>query len=110
MLTGTTKRKQYYQKRIACPLLGAPQPVTDEKNVVEGSCWLYRCNMRLRRPVSVEQNPRGRRIHAPDETPRHFGLITRHRMPLVRINTFVFSLNKSVLKHSKHRAGNVLLV
>jgi len=72
---GTTKRKQYYYKRIAKPLIGHPLP--------EQKCHLYTFDMKLTCPITEEQNTRGRKIHAPEDSPRGFGIISEKRIPLV---------------------------
>ena len=74
---GTTKRKQYYNKKIAQPLLGKP--------VEEKKCFLYTISMTLTCPITEEQNTRGRKIHAPEDTPRMFGIISEKLIPLVNI-------------------------
>lgn len=72
---GTTKRKQYYTKRISRALCG---------HVTAGrSCHLYFFNMRLVRPITEEQNTRGRPLHAPEASSRGFALLSQHRIPLV---------------------------
>ena len=73
---GTTKRKQYYQKKIADALVGSP--------AVNKKCYLYYFNMSLTCPITEEQNTRGRKIHGPDETPRGFGILASSIIPLVR--------------------------
>ena len=72
---GTTKRKQYYVKKIATPLLGRPLPHT--------KCYMYIFDTRLTCPITEEQNTRGRKIHAPEDTPRGFGIISERKIPLV---------------------------
>lgn len=72
---GTTKRKQYYEKRVARQLAGRPG--------LAGGC-LYHFKMTLTCPVTDEQNTRGRVIHAPEETTRGFGFISRQEISAVR--------------------------
>lgn len=79
---GTTKRKQHYLKRITTALIGQPKP--------KQSCYLYVFNMKLTRPISEEQNTRGRKINAPEDTPRGFGIINQQRIPLVIHSSFVW--------------------
>ena len=72
---GTTKRKQYYQKKIADALVGRPN--------INTQSYLYYFQMTLTCPITEEQNTRGRKIHSPDETPRGFGIISANIIPLV---------------------------
>ncbi|ELU12939.1 hypothetical protein CAPTEDRAFT_223153 [Capitella teleta] len=72
---GTTKRKQYYLKKTASTLLGQPQP--------NEPCHLYIFDTRLTCPITEEQNTRGRKIHAPEDSARGFGIITVRKIPLV---------------------------
>lgn len=76
---GTTKRKQYYYKKIASALLGRPVPGVP--------CRLYQFSMKLTCPITEEQNTRGRAIHAPEDTPRGFGMLCEHDLP--QVNSFV---------------------
>ena len=73
---GTTKHKQYYYKRVAQSLVGRPEP--------GGVCYLYLVNMTLTCPITEEQNTRGRKIYAPEETCRTFGLVSSKQIPQVR--------------------------
>lgn len=72
---GSTKHKQYYQKHQAACLKGRP--------VAGQSSCLYDVGMVLTRPISDEQNTRGRRLYPPQDTSRHFGLLTTVELPLV---------------------------
>ncbi|RWS31367.1 endoribonuclease Dicer-like protein [Leptotrombidium deliense] len=86
---GTTKRRQYYTKRIASALTG-PTPPADVE------CRLYVFNMKLTCPIPDEQNTRGRKITDPADTPRCLGLITNNPVP--RIPSFpVFTRSGEVL-------------
>ncbi|XP_071160069.1 endoribonuclease Dicer-like [Mytilus edulis] len=72
---GTTKRKQYYLKKTANILLrGYPEK---EKNN------LYLLKMKLTKPISDDQNTRGRKLNDPEETSRSFGLLTSVTIPQV---------------------------
>ncbi|KAL4237619.1 Endoribonuclease Dicer [Mactra antiquata] len=73
---GTTKRKQYYSKRVAQALQGT-EPHPDEV------CYLYIINMVLTGPITDDQNTRGRKLYAPENTPRCFGILTTKTIPLV---------------------------
>ncbi|XP_052768714.1 endoribonuclease Dicer-like [Mya arenaria] len=73
---GTTKRKQYYCKKVASALQQTvPSPGTP--------CNLYVITMILTGPITEDQNTRGRKIDAPDETTRSIGIITPKTIPLV---------------------------
>ena len=72
---GTTKHKQYYYKRVAQSLVGHPRP--------QATCHLYLVNMTLTCPITEEQNTRGRKIYAPEETHRTFGLVSSRLIPKV---------------------------
>ncbi|XP_064549175.1 endoribonuclease Dcr-1 [Drosophila montana] len=71
---GTTKRRQYYYKRIASefcdcrPVAGAP-------------CYLYFIQLTLQCPIPEEQNTRGRKIYPPEEARQGFGILTLKRIP-----------------------------
>ncbi|KAH8359234.1 hypothetical protein KR093_005296 [Drosophila rubida] len=71
---GTTKRRQYYYKRIASefcdcrPEAGVP-------------CYLYFIQLTLQCPIPEEQNTRGRKIYPPEEAQQGFGILTLKRIP-----------------------------
>ncbi|XP_017114515.1 endoribonuclease Dcr-1 [Drosophila elegans] len=71
---GTTKRRQYYYKRIASefcdcrPVAGAP-------------CYLYFIQLTLQCPIPEEQNTRGRKIYPPEDAQQGFGILTSKRIP-----------------------------
>ncbi|KAH8316048.1 hypothetical protein KR074_010518 [Drosophila pseudoananassae] len=71
---GTTKRRQYYYKRIASefcdcrPVAGAP-------------CFLYFIQLTLQCPIPEEQNTRGRKIYPPEDAQQGFGILTTKRIP-----------------------------
>lgn len=73
---GTTKRKQYYCKRVAANL-------QDTMPQEQMSCYLYVINMRLTGPITEDQNTRGRKLCAPEDTPRTFGILTTKFIPPV---------------------------
>ncbi|KAK3092704.1 hypothetical protein FSP39_006212 [Pinctada imbricata] len=70
---GTTKRKQYYYKRLATALV-------DSHPSSHGN-YLYSLSMVLTKPISEDQNTRGRKIYAPEESLRGFGIITAKQIP-----------------------------
>ncbi|XP_062617556.1 endoribonuclease Dicer-like [Saccostrea cucullata] len=72
---GTTKRKQYYFKKLASSLLKS-HPTTEKR-------ILYSITLNLSKPISDEQNTRGRKICAPEETSRGFGILTSKQIPQV---------------------------
>lgn len=73
---GTTKRRQYYYKRIASefsscrPVPGVP-------------AFLYFIKLTLECPIPEEQNTRGRKIYPPEEAVQGFGILTLKRIPKV---------------------------
>lgn len=71
---GTTKRRQFYKKRVADILEGSPPEPGAE-------CFLYIFAMKLTCPIPEEQNTRGRKIHDPAQSDRFFGLVIRKRFP-----------------------------
>ncbi|KAK6181301.1 hypothetical protein SNE40_009184 [Patella caerulea] len=73
---GTTKRKQYYFKKIADAFM-CSHPVENT------ACYLYMIHMRLTGPITDEQNTRGRSIYAPEETSRCLGIISSKFIPQV---------------------------
>ncbi|GAB6029285.1 Endoribonuclease Dicer, variant 3 [Chamberlinius hualienensis] len=71
---GTTKRRQYYNKRIAkCFRQCLPKP-----NV---SCRLYFIYMKLTCAIPEEQNIRGRQIYQPSDTLQGFGILLAGEIP-----------------------------
>uniref|UniRef100_A0A1Q3G192 ribonuclease III n=1 Tax=Culex tarsalis TaxID=7177 RepID=A0A1Q3G192_CULTA len=73
---GTTKRRQYYYKRIASAF-------SDCRPTVGGKVYLYHINMTLQCPIPEEQNTRGRRIYPPEDSPQGFGILTAKIIPKV---------------------------
>ncbi|CAN8009744.1 unnamed protein product [Ixodes pacificus] len=71
---GTTKRRQYYDKKVSEVLKG-------QQVGAAGQCHLYAFSMKLTCPIPEEQNTRGRKIHDPADTLRGFGLLTSTRIP-----------------------------
>lgn len=73
---GTTKRRQYYYKRIASefsscrPVPGIP-------------AYLYFIKLTLECPIPEEQNTRGRKIYPPEEAVQGFGILTLKKIPKV---------------------------
>lgn len=74
---GTTKRRQYYYKRVANSLTHC-YPAAGKR------CYFYRINMTLTCPLPEEQNTRGRKIYPPEESPQGFGILTCKKIPKVR--------------------------
>ncbi|KAJ8968365.1 hypothetical protein NQ317_009528 [Molorchus minor] len=73
---GTTKRRQYYYKKIAEALL-------DCHPVVDSPTYFYKIVMTLTCPLPEEQNTRGRRIHPPEESAQGFGILTSKEIPKI---------------------------
>ncbi|EDV93031.1 endoribonuclease Dcr-1 [Drosophila grimshawi] len=71
---GTTKRRQYYYKRIASEFCDC-RPVPDVP------CYLYFIQLTLQCPIPEEQNTRGRKIYPPEEAQQGFGILTLKRIP-----------------------------
>ncbi|CAH1790780.1 unnamed protein product [Owenia fusiformis] len=66
---GTTKRKQYYDKRIANALCNSCPKVGSKS-------FLYVVNMKLTNPISEDQNTRGRQLYLPEEAACNIGILT----------------------------------
>ncbi|XP_021929010.1 endoribonuclease Dcr-1-like isoform X4 [Zootermopsis nevadensis] len=73
---GTTKRRQYYYKRIADSL-------TDCRPVPGQPAYLYHISMVLTCPLPEEQNTRGRKIYPPEDSPQGFGILTLKQIPTI---------------------------
>ncbi|ALC45996.1 Dcr-1 [Drosophila busckii] len=71
---GTTKRRQYYYKRIASEFC-------DCRPVADVPCYLYFIELKLQCPIPEEQNTRGRKIYPPEEAQQGFGILTLKRIP-----------------------------
>lgn len=80
---GTTKRRQYYYKRVADALLNC-QPVVGKPT------YFYRIIMTLTCPLPEEQNTRGRKIYPPEESVQGFGILTSKEIPKVCKNNYNF--------------------
>ncbi|CAG0883132.1 unnamed protein product, partial [Cyprideis torosa] len=78
---GTTKRRQYYPKRISEIL---SESVVKKSH--QGKVYLNAIRMRLSCPIPDEHNIRGRRIHSPELFPQGFALLTTQ--PLPSVNSF----------------------
>ncbi|XP_066152978.1 endoribonuclease Dcr-1 isoform X1 [Euwallacea fornicatus] len=73
---GTTKRRQYYYKKIADALLDCHPEVGKPS-------YLYKIVMTLTCPLPEEQNTRGRKIYPPEESPQGFGILTKKKVPKI---------------------------
>lgn len=73
---GTTKRRQYYYKKIAAPLTFC-HPIVGEE------AYFYKIVMTLSCPLPEEQNTRGRKIYPPEDSPQSFGILTFKKIPKV---------------------------
>ncbi|XP_059486205.1 endoribonuclease Dcr-1 [Neocloeon triangulifer] len=73
---GTTKRRQYYFKKVADALMECrPEPCQ--------GAYLYFINLKLSCPLPEEQNTRGRKIYPPEEAPKGFGILTLKPIPKI---------------------------
>ncbi|KAK3931803.1 Endoribonuclease Dcr-1 [Frankliniella fusca] len=73
---GTTKRRQYYYKRVA-------EALTDCRPVAGSKALLYHVSMVLTCPLPDEQNTRGRSLYAPEDSAQGFGILTLKPIPKV---------------------------
>ncbi|CAD6994431.1 unnamed protein product [Ceratitis capitata] len=73
---GTTKRRQYYYKRIASEF-------SDCRPTAGVPCHLYFIDLTLQCPIPEEQNTRGRKIYPPEDAQQGFGILTLKRIPKV---------------------------
>lgn len=107
---GTTKRRQYYYKRIASALSNCRPTETSIK------VFLYHIAMTLQCPIPDEQNTRGRKIYSPENAIQSFGILTTKKIP--KISAFpIFTrsgevkvslkLKKSGLVLSKDQLDNI---
>jgi endoribonuclease Dicer len=73
---GTTKRRQYYYKRIASVFSHC-------RPTMETRAYLYHITMVLQCPIPEEQNTRGRKIYPPEEAVQSFGILTTKKIPKI---------------------------
>ncbi|XP_075148746.1 endoribonuclease Dcr-1 [Haematobia irritans] len=73
---GTTKRRQYYYKRIASEFC-------DCRPTAGMECYLYLLDLTLQCPIPEEQNTRGRKIYPPEDASQGFGILTLKKIPKV---------------------------
>lgn len=73
---GTTKRRQYYYKRIASEFSNC-RPTAGAES------YLYYINLTLQCPIPEEQNTRGRKIYPPEDALQGFGILTLKKIPKV---------------------------
>jgi endoribonuclease Dicer len=73
---GTTKRRQYYYKKVADALLNC-HPIVGQPT------YFYKIVMKLTCPLPEEQNTRGRKIYPPEDSPQGFGILTSKEIPKV---------------------------
>ncbi|XP_015185292.1 PREDICTED: endoribonuclease Dcr-1 [Polistes dominula] len=71
---GTTKRRQYYDKKTA-------KVLTECRPTAGSEAYLYHINMVLNCPLPEEQNTRGRKIYPPEESSIGFGILTLKKIP-----------------------------
>ncbi|EFA11550.2 dicer-1 [Tribolium castaneum] len=73
---GTTKRRQYYYKKVADALL-------DCHPIIGQPTYFYKIVMKLTCPLPEEQNTRGRKIYPPEDSPQGFGILTSKEIPKI---------------------------
>ncbi|CAG0883281.1 unnamed protein product [Darwinula stevensoni] len=73
---GTTKRRQYYFKKVASVLRDCTPEVSKQ-------LYLYKIHMTLTCPIPEEQNTRGRKIYAPEDAQQSLGILTSKCIPQV---------------------------
>ncbi|XP_055380587.1 endoribonuclease Dcr-1 isoform X2 [Condylostylus longicornis] len=73
---GTTKRRQYYYKRIA-------NEFSDCRPIPGEPAYLYFIDLTLQCPIPEEQNTRGRKIYPPEDAQQGFGILTLKQIPKV---------------------------
>jgi endoribonuclease Dicer len=73
---GTTKRRQYYYKRIASVFSNC-------RPTMQTKAFLYHITMVLQCPIPEEQNTRGRKIYPPEEAVQSFGILTTKKIPKI---------------------------
>lgn len=71
---GTTKRRQYYYKQVSNALSNCAKDQVSKYS-------LYAFKMRLTCALPDEQNTRGRKIHAPENSALSFGILVQTSMP-----------------------------
>ncbi|XP_050699667.1 endoribonuclease Dicer-like isoform X6 [Eriocheir sinensis] len=86
---GTTKRRQYYYKKVANCLTG-------EQPKESLPLFVYKLDMMLTCPIPDEQNTRGRKIYRPEKSSRSFGIVTT--IPISQVSGFpVFTRSGEVM-------------
>lgn len=97
---GTTKRRQYYYKRVTSEHTPQHHHFVDHSNIqpfffqiasVFSDCrpkvgkraFLYHIKMTLQCPIPEEQNTRGRRIYPPEDSVQGFGVLTLKEIPKI---------------------------
>lgn len=97
---GTTKRRQFYYKRVA-------KALTDCYPVAFQCTYFYKIVMTLTCPLPDEQNTRGRRIYPPEESAQGFGILTCRKIPKVNkyaLYSRLFLLICAGANMTKHRS------
>ncbi|XP_031628056.1 endoribonuclease Dcr-1 [Contarinia nasturtii] len=98
---GTTRRRQYYYKRIASALSNC-------RPVVGVECKLYFIKMVLECPIPEEQNTRGRQIYAPEDAVQGFGLLTLKHIP--KLGSFSIFTRSGEVRVSLELATNNVII
>ncbi|XP_045470620.1 endoribonuclease Dcr-1 [Harmonia axyridis] len=98
---GTTKRRQYYYKKVADALLGC-HPIAGQPS------YFYKIVMTLTCPLPEEQNTRGRKIYPPEDFPQSFGILTSKKIP--KISSFpIFTRSGEVSVDLELCSSNIIL-
>lgn len=71
-----TKHRQFYHKRLASCF-------TNCRPNANTPCYFYSIKMKLTCPIPDEQNKRGRKIHAPEDSPQGLAILTTKFIPKV---------------------------
>ncbi|XP_074599863.1 endoribonuclease Dcr-1 [Brevipalpus obovatus] len=98
---GTTKRRQYYHKRVAEVLRGPPPRSDSQMN-------LFIILMKLDCSIPEEQNIRGRKLIDPMDSSRFLGILTRKMIPIT-CDFPVYTRSGEVTVHAHHIQQNLSL-
>uniref|UniRef100_A0A0K2UZN8 ribonuclease III n=1 Tax=Lepeophtheirus salmonis TaxID=72036 RepID=A0A0K2UZN8_LEPSM len=101
---GTTKRRQYYYKKVA----GCLKPKNNDPSPI--SFRLYHLNMELSCPIPDDQNTRGRKIYPPENSVQGFGFLVRGGNSIPPICPFpIYTRSGEVLVEIKEKKDSILL-
>lgn len=120
---GTTRRRQYYYKRVSLFKISFDLQVNINFNEmslqiasvlsscrpsVGTECKLYFIKMVLECPIPEEQNTRGRKIYAPEDAFQGFGLLTLKHIP--KLGSFSIFTRSGEVRVSLELASNHILI